>query len=144
MYKRHHTHTHTHAHTHTLLCIACRLALLNSTVAQLAKATNHVLSTVYTALYDEDDTDDDVQLKLHTAPLAASEEIVQLYNSQIIDIESALPAALHALAVPADEIKAAMQRAEERQEEQQRLQAQTTQQAASASASAAPAVAHLR
>lgn len=97
-----------------------QLALLNSTVAQLAKAVNSVLTYMYNTLYDEGgvtDTADAPQLKLHTAPLAASNEVASLYAAQIIDLETAMPAAMHALGMTADEVDAAMQRARTRQDE---------------------------
>ena len=42
--------------------------------------------------------------------MSASEEIVQLYNANLIDIDVAVPAALHALGSSNDEIDATMER----------------------------------
>jgi hypothetical protein len=91
---------------------ATQLALLNSTVAQLAKATNQVLTYMYTTLYSDDgDQEEPVRLKLQTSPLASTQEVAQLFTAQLVDRESALPMALHALGVQTDEIEAAMHRA---------------------------------
>ena len=93
---------------------------MNSTVAQLAKAVNHVLSKTYNYLYQDDDGENEepAQLKLLTAPLAASEEIEKLFTAGIIDIDSALPAALHALGATTDEVENALARSKEKQDKQ--------------------------
>lgn len=91
---------------------ATQLSLLNSTVTQLAKATNDVLTAVYRVVYDDGDANP-VQLKLHTSPLASAAEVSALFSSQLIDRKSALPMVLHSLGLHTDEIDAAMQRAEE-------------------------------
>ena len=97
-----------------------QLQLLNSTVAQLAKAVNRVLTDTYNLLYTDGDDDGDgeepPQLKLQTSPLSSSEEVEKLFTAQIIDLETALPAALHALGATADEVEAAMQRGKEKEE----------------------------
>ena len=97
-----------------------QLQLLNSTVAQLAKAVNRVLTDVYNLLYTDSDEDgggeEPPQLKLQTSPLASSEEVEKLFTAQIIDLETALPAALHALGATADEVEAAMVRGKTKEE----------------------------
>ena len=92
--------------------VCTRLQLLNSTVAQLAKAVNLVLTKTYNLLYsdDEDENQEPPQLKLQTSPLASSEEVEKLFAAQIIDLETALPAAMHALGASADETEAAVAR----------------------------------
>ena len=84
-------------------------------MAQLAKAVNQVLTKTYNLLYTEGDgndadSEDPPQLKLQTAPLASSEEVEKLFAAQIIDLETALPAAMHALGATADEVEHAMER----------------------------------
>ena len=92
------------------------LQLLNSTISQLAKAVSQVLTKTYNMLYaDDDETDEEpAQLKLITAPLSVAEEIEKLYTAQLIDYETALPAALHSLGATTEEIEAAMKRAKEK------------------------------
>lgn len=97
---------------------ATQLQLLNSTVSQLAKSVNQVLTKTYLALYGEDgDGEEPPQLRLQTAPLAASEEVERLYNGQLIDLEVALPAAMHALGATTDEVEAALERAKTKEAE---------------------------
>jgi hypothetical protein len=50
------------------------------------------------------------ELTLLTAPLASTAEVQSLYESGIIDIASALPAALHSLGATALEVAGAVQR----------------------------------
>jgi len=56
-------------------------------------------------------------MQLVTAPLSSTTEIEALYNSQIIDFESALPAALHSLGSSANEITDALARRRKAEEE---------------------------
>ena len=56
------------------------------------------------------------ELCLLTAPLASTEEIVNLYSAQVIDIETAVPAALHSLGCTAEEIAGALKRRKEAEE----------------------------
>lgn len=106
------------SNAYTLSVCARNCRRLNSTVSQLAKAVNMVLSKTYNMLYADDDaeTEAPAQLKLQTSPLAASEEIEKLFTSQIIDLESALPAALHALGATTEESEKAMKRGLEREQ----------------------------
>jgi len=98
-----------------------QLSLLNSTVSQLAKSINDVLTKTYLALYPDESTnsltgtreessDTNLELKLRTAPLSASEEVIALYGANLIDAEVAVPAVMHALGSTPDEIDAAMER----------------------------------
>ena len=77
-----------------------------------------VLTKTYNQLYADDDEGDEepAQLKLVTNPLSVAEEIEKLYTAQLIDYESALPAALHALGATTEEIEAAMARAKEKED----------------------------
>jgi len=72
-----------------------------------------VLTKTYNQLYTDDDENEEepAVLKLVTAPLAVAEEIEKLYTAQLIDYETALPAALHSLGATTEEIEAAMERA---------------------------------
>ena len=104
-----------------------QLQLLNSTVSQLAKSINDVLTKTYLALYPDESTnsltgtreespDTNLELKLRTAPLSASEEIVALYTANLIDSEIAVPAVLHSLGSTSDEIDAALDRIRAKEE----------------------------
>tara|TARA_Y100000389_G_C17386720_1_gene477462 strand:+ start:197 stop:847 length:651 start_codon:yes stop_codon:yes gene_type:complete len=93
------------------------LQLLNSTISQLSKAVSAVLTKTYNQLYNDEnegEEEEPAQLKLVTSPLAVAEEIEKLYTAQLIDYETALPAALHSLGATTEEIEAAMERAKEK------------------------------
>tara|TARA_B110000444_G_C18800830_1_gene577369 strand:- start:86 stop:604 length:519 start_codon:yes stop_codon:yes gene_type:complete len=81
---------------------------LNTTVTSTALAVNKVLTASYHACYSDAIEGD--ELVLLTAPLAATSEVQALYESGLIDIESALPAALHSLGSSAVEIEGALKR----------------------------------
>ena len=53
------------------------------------------------------------ELVLLTAPLAATSEVEALFTAGLIDVESALPAALHSLGASASEIDGALKRRRE-------------------------------
>jgi uncharacterized membrane protein YgcG len=106
-----------------------QLTLLNSTVSELAKSVNQVLTSVYISLYPDEEKnpidgrreerlDTNVELKLRTAPLAASQEIVGLFGAGLIDVEIATPAVLHSLGASSDEIDAALARMKEKVEKE--------------------------
>jgi hypothetical protein len=82
--------------------------LLNGTIQSIALAVNKVLTATYHAVYDDAQEGD--ELTLLTAPLASTAEVQSLYESGIIDIESALPAALHSLGATALEVAGAVKR----------------------------------
>ena len=84
------------------------MQLLNTTVTSIALAVNKVLSACYHAVYDNAQPGD--ELVLLTAPLASTAEIEQLYTNGVIDIQSALPAALHSLGCTASEVAGAVKR----------------------------------
>ena len=85
-----------------------QLQLMNTTVQSLALAVNKVLTASYFACYGDALEGD--ELVLLTAPLAATSEVEALFTAGLIDIESALPAALHSLGASANEIEAALTR----------------------------------
>lgn len=104
-----------------------QLSLLNSTISQLAKSVNDVLTKTYLALYPDESTNSltgireespetNLELKLRTAPLSASEEVIALYSANLIDAEVAVPAVMHALGSTPDEIDAAMERTRAKEE----------------------------
>ena len=87
------------------------MQLLNTTVSSLAISTNKVLTAAYHACYDNASPGD--ELVLLTAPLASTAEVESLFTNGLIDIQSALPAALHSLGCTATEIEGAMKRRRE-------------------------------
>ncbi len=86
-----------------------RLSLLNSTVTSLAKSINEILTECYAEIYHEDDSD--VTLELITAPLAASEEVLALFQGGVAPAEVAVPACLHAIGASREQIEDAVKQA---------------------------------
>jgi hypothetical protein len=66
------------------------------------------LTATYHAVYDDAKEGD--ELTLLTAPLCSTAELQSLFEAGVIDIESALPAALHSLGCTAVEIAGATKR----------------------------------
>ena len=90
---------------------------MNSTVSKLAKSFNMVLTMAYRDIYGDDaSSDDPATLTRLTAPLAATEEVINLFSSGLAPMEVALPAALHAIGASKDEIDAAMEKAQKEEE----------------------------
>ena len=87
-------------------------------MSQLAKAVNQVLTIAYRDLYGEEESEQPTSLSLLTAPLAASEEVVQLYTAGLAPIEIAMPACLHAIGASKDEIDLAVKEAVEKKEKE--------------------------
>lgn len=56
-------------------------------------------------------------VRLHTAPLAATTEVTQLFTAGLVDKETALPAVLHVLGASTEETEAALRRSTERENE---------------------------
>jgi hypothetical protein len=81
---------------------------LNSTIQSIAISVNKVLSATYHAVYDDAKEGD--ELTLLTAPLCSTAELQSLYEAGVVDINSALPAALHSLGCTASEIAGAVKR----------------------------------
>ena len=77
----------------------------------MALSVNKVLTATYHAAYSDAIEGD--ELVLLTAPLAATTEVEALFTAGVIDIESALPAALHSLGASAVEIDGALKRRRE-------------------------------
>lgn len=94
-----------------------QLSLLNTTVSQLAKNVSQVLTMAYRDIYgEEEDSEDPAQLVLLTSPLAATEEVVALFNAGLAPCEIAMPACLHAIGATKDEIDAAVKKMCEKEE----------------------------
>ena len=89
-----------------------QLQLLNTTVSSLAITVNNVLTTTYTAVYGGDGIEgaDGEELNLLVSPLTSISELQGLYTSNLVDFETAIPAALHSLGCTAEEISAALER----------------------------------
>lgn len=89
-----------------------QLSLLNTTVSQLAKYVSMVMTMAYRDIYGEGDSlDEPAQLELLTSPLAATDEVINLYAAGLAPIEIAMPACLHAIGASKDEIEAAVEKA---------------------------------
>jgi len=85
-----------------------QLQLLNSTIQSIAISVNKVLTATYHACYGDAKEGD--ELTLLTAPLCSTAELQSLFEAGVVDIESALPAALHSLGCTAVEIAGAVKR----------------------------------
>ena len=85
---------------------------MNTTVSQLAKSVNMVLTMAYRDLYGEDiDVDEPAQLQLLTSPLSATEEVVNVFAAGLVPLEVAMPAVMHAIGASKDEIERAVAKA---------------------------------
>ena len=68
-----------------------------------------MLSEAYIDVYGEEEGD--VSLELITAPLAASEEVLQLFQGGLCPAEVAVPSVLHAIGASSDQIDDAVKQA---------------------------------
>lgn len=93
-----------------------QLQLLNNTVASIALFVNSVLTASYNAIYSSNE-DDETELILSIAPISSTNEVQALYAGGIVDIETALPAALNSLGCSAEEIASAVDRRRKKDEE---------------------------
>lgn len=100
------------------LFLSGRLNLLNTTVSQLAKAVNSVLTLCYRDIYGNVSGEDVGQLQLLTSPLAATEEVLNLFNGGLVPVEIAMPSVLHAIGATKEDIVSAVKKAKEREEEE--------------------------
>ena len=78
-------------------------------MTSLAKSVTEVLTEAYLDLYPDDA--DDVTLELITAPLAATEEVVSLFQAGLCPAEVAVPSVLHAIGASKDQITDAVKEA---------------------------------
>ena len=67
------------------------------------------MTECYAEIYQEDDGD--TSLELITAPLAASEEVLQLFQGGLCPAEVAVPSVLHAIGASKDQIQDAVDQA---------------------------------
>ena len=86
------------------------LKLLNSTVRELAKVINSVLTERYHAIYGEDDTN----VGLCVSPLSSSEELVKLNASGLLPPALGMERAMQALGASRDTIHGMMCKAQGR------------------------------
>jgi hypothetical protein len=90
---------------------------------------SQVLTMAYRDIYgEEEDTDDPAQLMLLTAPLAATEEVVNLFAAGLAPCEIAMPAVLHAIGASKDEIDAAVKKMCDNEEQQAAIAAEDREQ----------------
>jgi len=85
---------------------ASQIQLLNTTIAALATFVNTVISTCYRTIYNSEDD----ELCLVVNPLSSVTEVQGLFTSGIIDYETAIPSAMHALGCTEREIAHALER----------------------------------
>ena len=78
-------------------------------MTSLAKSINQVLTDAYLDVYGSEDGD--VTLELITAPLAATEEVLALFQAGLAPVEVAVPACLHAIGASKQEIDEAVKKA---------------------------------
>ena len=68
-------------------------------------------------IYAEGPSDDVGQLQLLTSPLAATDEVLQLYAGGLVPVEIAMPSVLHAIGATKDDIDAALEKAKQKEDE---------------------------
>ena len=105
-----------------------QLNLLNSTVAQLAKSIDKVLTRSYVRVYGEDEADI-TSLNLSYQPMQSTEEIAMLFSAGLLPTEVAVRSAMNAIGASTDAIESAVQEMKkQKQEEEKQLQQQQQQQ----------------
>ena len=85
----------------------------------MAISVNTVLTAAYKKIYGSDNPTNplnDDELMLVVAPLSSCDEVTTLFKEGVIDIQTAIPAALHSLGCSASEIQAALARRKESDE----------------------------
>lgn len=80
---------------------------------------NKVLTIAYRDIYATSPEDDVGQLALLTSPLAANEEVLQLYQGGLIPVELAIPSVLNSIGVPKDAIDNAVEEAIKKKEDEE-------------------------
>ena len=78
-------------------------------MTSLAKDISAVLTEAFIDVYGAEEGD--TTLELITAPLAASEEVLQLYQGGLCPAEVAVPSVLHAIGATKDQIEDAVKQA---------------------------------
>lgn len=90
-----------------------------SPLLQLAKSVNAVLTVCYRDIYSSGPEDNVGKLQLLTSPLAATEEVLNLFAGGLVPVEIAMPAVLHAIGSTKEDIDKAVEDAKKRQQEKQ-------------------------
>lgn len=75
------------------------------------------MTLCYRDIYGLESSDDIGQLQLLTSPLAATNEVLNLFTGGLIPIEIAMPSVLHAIGSTKEDIDAAVEKAKEKEEE---------------------------
>ena len=117
---------------------ASQVQLLNTTIAAIATFVNTVLSTCYRTIYNSEDD----ELCLVVNPISSVSEIQGLFSNGIIDYETAIPSAMHALGCTEREIAHALERRrklEKKLEEERKAAAEAESAASAPAAPGAPA-----
>ena len=94
-----------------------QLALLNTTILQLSKAVNEVLTMCYRDIYAETEWSDIGTLQLLTSPISSTNDVIHSYQAGLIPIHLAMPFILHSMGSTKDEIDNAVAEAKEREKE---------------------------
>lgn len=68
-------------------------------------------------IYAEGPNDDVGQLQLLTSPLAATDEVLNLFTGGLVPVEIAMPSVLHAIGATKEDIDAALEKAKQKEDE---------------------------
>ena len=68
-------------------------------------------------IYADGPSDDVGHLQLLTSPLAATDEVLNLFNSGLVPVEIAMPSVLHAIGATKEDIDAALEKAKQKEDE---------------------------
>ena len=101
-----------------MLTIAYRVRCLPTPCDSLLPAdTRDTQPPCLQDIYAEGSDDDVGQLQLLTSPLAATDEVLNLFNGGLVPIEIAMPSVLHAIGATKEDIDAALEQAKEKESE---------------------------
>lgn len=76
----------------------------------------------YRDIYAESSADDVGQLQLLTSPLAATEEVLNLYSAGLVPVDLAMPAVLHAIGTTKEDIDRAVEEAKKADEDKKAVE----------------------
>jgi hypothetical protein len=102
-----------------------QLTLLNTTVSQLAKDVNFVLTMAYRDIYANTPDEDVGQLQLSPSSITSSEEVLALHGGGLLPTNVALPLAMNSVGASRSEIENALKEAEEKQKQEEQVQKDT-------------------
>lgn len=68
-------------------------------------------------IYADGPNDDVGQLQLLTSPLAATDEVLNLFTGGLVPVEIAMPSVLHAIGATKEDIDAALEKAKQKEDE---------------------------